>query len=327
MAYGFRFGHNGALVLPVVAVLLAACSAAPVNPAGCGDVVLGVLGDPEVSSSTTTLQVVSTLDGREGAKQSKLEPGIFPAEFVIPSANGNYSFALNALTNAASRGGSSTQEVPFGSKLVRVQVACAKEKRLLRIKLDSGCFQTLSVGGTPVPTCTAPLSCIRGVCADSAVSSASLEPYVSNWATGGGSDPCVAPNGEGPELLIGTGQTGYAPLAQDEAIRAQPGPQGGHHLWIALRMKQLKRDGTVITITSQQPGGLAGPTSSFVFSLDQDDGGYCRLYGLRYQIDTQNPMSAFQGKPLEITASAKDASSQTKTTTLRIKVSETLAAP
>ena len=86
--------------------------------------------------------------------------------------------------------------------------------------------------------------------------------------------------------MPGTGQSGYLPLAPEQTLQAEAGPQGGHHIWIAARMKNLKQAGSTTKIVGVQPEtGTAIPPSTFVFTFSPDDGGYCKLYGLRYQLD------------------------------------------
>jgi hypothetical protein len=46
---------------------------------------------------------------------------------------------------------------------------------------------------------------------------------------------------------------------------------------------------------------------SFVFNFDQDQGGFCKLYGLRYQLDVDGAdYHQFLGKPLDVTVTLKD---------------------
>ena len=60
---------------------------------------------------------------------------------------------------------------------------------------------------------------------------------------------------------------------------------------------------TATTITGVQPGAnLAAPATAFVFTFDPDEGGYCKLYGLRYQLDNGGiDWHQFLGKPLDLT--------------------------
>ena len=130
-------------------------------------------------------------------------------------------------------------------------------------------------------------------------------------------------------MRAGTGQTGYTPLADGQVLQAEAGPQGGHHIWIAVRMKNLKQTGTITKISGVQPGtGMVIPPSSFAFTFDKDEGGYCKLYGLRYQLDNGGiDYKPFLGKPLDVTTTLVDANGVTATSTAHIQVAPTLLNP
>ena len=84
------------------------------------------------------------------------------------------------------------------------------------------------------------------------------------------------------------------------------GPQGGHHVWIALRMTGLDRYGSTITITGQQPGGgLSVPPIVYEMAFDPDPAG-CALMGLRFQLDGNQPLAGFLGKPLDVKVQVTD---------------------
>ncbi|MEO8801690.1 MAG: hypothetical protein ABI551_27620, partial [Polyangiaceae bacterium] len=107
---------------------------------------------------------------------------------------------------------------------------------------------------------------------------------------------------------VGTGQTDYLTLKDGDTLRPELGPQGGHHLWIALKQKNLKQLGTTVIISAEQPGtGLKVPPTSFVFPFEPADAHQCKLYGLRLQIDNSvTPVAKFLGKPLDVTIKARD---------------------
>jgi hypothetical protein len=183
------------------------------------------------------------------------------------------------------------------------------ETRLLRMELQAACLPGVPGGLPGGPTCTAPATCVDGACASDVVAPASLPPYTSSWAS---TTPDICkPAGAGAAVVqVGTGQTDYLPLTDGQTVQMEEGPQGGHHIWIAVRQENLGQMGTVTTITSTQPGtGLSGPKMAFVFTFDQDQGGFCKLYGLRYQVDVDGAdYHQFLGKPLDVTVSLKDLS-------------------
>jgi hypothetical protein len=207
---------------------------------------------------------------------------------------------------------------------------------LLRIPLESRCVvypptprgQSKVPGPLSGPTCTPPASCIMGACQSPDVPAARLEPYAKNWPSNA-PDRCK-PRGAGPpDLQIGTGQSYYVPLTKDQVLQAEAGPQGGHHIWIATRMKNLKQAGTTTKIVGVQPDTkMPIPPTTLAFTYSPDEGGYCKLYGIRYQLDNEGiDYKPFLGKPLDVTVTVKDASGTTATATTRVQIAPTLINP
>ena len=74
--------------------------------------------------------------------------------------------------------------------------------------------------------------------------------------------------------------TDYGVLAEDQLLQLERGPQGGHHIWIAVRMRNLRRSGSTTMITSRIEGDPEPVVpSSFVFTFDPDEGAYCKIWG------------------------------------------------
>ena len=130
-------------------------------------------------------------------------------------------------------------------------------------------------------------------------------------------------------VQVGTGQTAYLPLTDGETVQAQQGPQGGHHIWMAVRQENLSQQGSTTTITSVQPGtNLAGPEMSFVFTFQADEGGFCALSGLRYQLDLDGTdYHLFLGQPLDVTIVIADPSGATGTGVAHINIAPTIFCP
>jgi hypothetical protein len=207
---------------------------------------------------------------------------------------------------------------------------------LLRIQLESRCIvyppSQPGPGKVPGPlsgpTCGAPTTCIMGSCQSYLVPPTSLEPYAPNWPTNA-PDRCKPRNGGPPILQAGTGQSYFLPLASGQTLQAEAGPQGGHHIWIAARMKNMKQAGSTTKIAGLQPGtGTTIPPSTFAFTYAPDEGGFCKLYGLRYQLDNGGiDYTQFLGKPLDLTITVADPSGTTATTTAHIQIAPTLVNP
>ncbi len=210
--------------------------------------------------------------------------------------------------------------------------------QLLRIVLESRCIVYPPVRDQPAgprpatvpgplsgPTCAAPTTCIQGTCRSPVVSPENLETYAANWPTNA-PDRCKPARGGTPVVQIGTGQTDYLPLASGQMLQAEAGPQGGHHIWIATRMKNLKQRLTTTRIEGVQPETHTTiPPTTFVFTYAPDEGDYCKLYGLRYQLDNGGiDYKQFLGKPLDVVVTVTDQSGASAASTAQIQVAPTL---
>jgi hypothetical protein len=196
---------------------------------------------------------------------------------------------------------------------------------LLRVQLEGKCLLGLPGGPPGAPSCVAPQTCVAGSCQDDHAAAQNLEPYASNWAVNT-PDTCKPAHAGSPVVQVGTGQSDYLPLADGETIQAEQGPQGGHHVWVAVRQDNLKQSGSTTTITSIQPStGLTGPRTAFVFTFDPDQGGFCKLAGLRYQLDVDGTdYHRFLGQPLDITVTITDASGASGTGVAHVQVAPTI---
>jgi hypothetical protein len=207
---------------------------------------------------------------------------------------------------------------------------------LLRVPLESRCIvyppTTRKPGKVPGPlsgpTCTAPTTCIMGTCQPSHVAADGLEPYAANWVKNA-PDRCKPREGGAPSVDVGTGQTDYLALQPGQTLQAEAGPQGGHHIWIATRMKNLKQALTTTRIEGIQPDtGTTIPPSTFVFNYAPAEGGACKLYGLRYQLDNGGiDYKQFLGKPLDVRVTLIDPAGSTASSTAHIQVAPTLTNP
>ena len=207
---------------------------------------------------------------------------------------------------------------------------------LLRVPLESRCvvYPVVDRGNSKVPgplsgpTCPAPSTCIQGVCQSPVVSPSELEPYAANWITNA-PDRCK-PRGAGdPALQVGTGQSHYLALSDGQTLQAEAGPQGGHHIWIATRMKNMKQSGSITRVAGVQPetGTVIAPTT-LAFTYSPDEGGFCKLAGIRYQLDNEGiDYKQFLGKPLDVSVTVTDRAGTTTTTTKRVQIAPTLINP
>lgn len=122
-------------------------------------------------------------------------------------------------------------------------------------------------------------------------------------------DPTCKPMaGATPQVIVGEGQNDFFPLADLQTVQVEAGPQGGHHIWIALRVKNLLRSGSRTTITALSPApGIEVPPFEVIFTFDPGEGGYCVLFGLRYQLDARGvDYLPLLGKELDLTVTVAD---------------------
>jgi hypothetical protein len=207
---------------------------------------------------------------------------------------------------------------------------------LLRVPLEARCIvypqqprgTTRIPGPLSGPTCTAPATCIMGACMPSDVPPAGLEPYAPNWPANA-PDRCKPRGGGAPDLQVGTGQSAYQPLTPGQVLQAEAGPQGGHHIWIAARMRNLKQAGSLTKIEGVQPDTkVAIPSTKLAFTYGADEGGYCKLVGIRYQLDNEGvDYKQFLGKPLDVTVTVTDPSGGKASATARVQVAPTILNP
>jgi hypothetical protein len=309
-----------------------ACSSDPPASKDCqtSKLVIGVQGQPGLTGIVASYRATTTVDGvqRSQTLSSVTDPTpLFPREIEVP-ANGakRVQFQLDAFnTPAVNAKPDPADPKPVLTRIVDAPFLC-DDTKLVRVRLEAQCLVSGFVGAFG-PTCTAPQSCVGGRCIDGTLLPQDLEPYASNWADDA-PDACKPPGGGRAEVILGTGQTDFHTLP-DGPIQLEKGPQGGHHLWVALRMKNLKQAGSRTIITGVQPDtGLTVPETSFVFTFDRDEGGYCKLFGLRYQLDNGGaPVASFLGKPLDVTIEVRDSAGASGKATARIPIADTVIVP
>src|SRR5262249_9052229 len=90
-----------------------------------------------------------------------------------------------------------------------------------------------------------------------------------------------------------------------------------------------KQTGTTTTLTSVQPTtGMPGPRTAFIFTFAPDEGQFCKLAGLRYQLDLDGTdYRLFLGKPLDVTAVIADPSGATGTGVAHLNIAPTVLCP
>jgi hypothetical protein len=96
-------------------------------------------------------------------------------------------------------------------------------------------------------------------------------------------------------------------MMDGDTAQVEMGPQGGHHIWVAIRDKGLHQSGSITSITGHFPDlNLDVGPFDVIFTQEVDEGGYCKIYGLRFQIDEQYPIEMLLGLPLDVTVTVTD---------------------
>lgn len=288
---------------------------------------MGVASEP-LNGAIGTLHIVTTLGGQPNTDET-IAPSALPHEVKLLPPGGDATAAIAVEVDAYESATWTPQSLDAPVLVRTAETSFVPGKTdLLRVMLQGDCLLALPGGPPGAPTCTAPQTCIGGACASDVVPPAALETYTPSWPSDV-PDVCKPANAGAPAVQVGTGQTEYLPLTDGEMVQAEQGPQGGHHIWIAVRQQNLKQAGSTTTITSVQPGtNLAGPRMAFVFTFEPDEGSFCKLYGLRYQLDLDGTdYHLFLGQPLDVTVVIADSSGASGTGVAHIDVAPTLLCP
>jgi len=289
-------------LLALLSLLLSSCS--PSNGgAPTGSVIVGVTSDLRVGVDVVALHVVMSAGGAVTKDEtlttaSTTEHLALPME--LPFTDLPDGTAVQVSIDAFGPGSSST---PLLNRLAATSVVAGKSLLLL-VDLSSHC---VALPGSSVPTCTAPETCVAGACESEDVAASSLAPYSPSWSKDTSFDPCKPPNAGAPVVFVGEGQADYLPLMDGQVDQVEQGPQGGHHVWVAIRTKNLHQSGSITSITGHFPDlDIDVGPFNVIFTQETDEGGYCKIYGLRFQLDQQYPIQMLLGHPLDIKVTVTD---------------------
>jgi hypothetical protein len=281
--------------------------------------VFGVDAQPAVVSRIGKLHYkvtagTKTLSERTIVPETGASP--FPLAIEVGAAPGTEAdLVLEAFSALANGGVASTPMLVRSSRAPFV----AGAPQLVRLRLESSCL--VGTPGFKGPRCPAAQTCSNHRCIDPTLLADDLEPFAADWAKNR-PDACKSAGAGEPTLDVGTGQTDFAPIDAGAQLTPEKGPQGGHHLWLALRTRSLRQAGTSVVITAEQPdSGLKVPPTTFVFPLEPAEHGYCKLYGLRLQLDNASvPVQSFLGKPLDVHIVASDTDGKSAQGGVRVNV-------
>ncbi|EYF04229.1 hypothetical protein [Chondromyces apiculatus] len=284
-----------ATALLLLAAGLAGCG--PLAP-GSGAIVVGVTSELRVGVDIAQIHILLRVSGatvRDEWRSVAEGTLTLPAEIQVDDLDdgAEVEVALEAF-----RPDDPVKPLILRSAATR---AVSGKTLLLRVPLQRACVLGPSDAG-----CGASETCIGGQCVDPHVDPATLDEYTSEWSTA--EDDVCKPDPSGlPEVIVGKGQGDFLPLKALDEMQVEAGPQGGHHIWIALRVKNLRRSGSITSIRGYLPE-LDHQVRSFdvIFSFDPDEGGYCSLHGLRFQIDHDLDIDQMLGKVMDVQVTVTD---------------------
>jgi len=172
------------------------------------------------------------------------------------------------------------------------------ESRLLPFSLDAACERV---------TCALDETCREGTCAAAFVDARDLPAYDPAWIDSA-KDACKTLSKE-PSLELGKGQQAFAPLVEGEVVSLEPGPQGGHHVWLAMRSTGLRQMGSIVTISGRLPDlSFDVPPFSSQIALHRAGPDQCEIFGVRFQIDRGIDVEAVLGQTLDVDVVLRDPS-------------------
>jgi hypothetical protein len=301
-------------IFSVLASVLAACSSSGGGgPKRTDDatLIVGIQGE-QVAALLSSVKVTTSIGGAQVTSDVldlTKTPSPLPKEIKL-TPQGDVKAPVAVHVEASGPGSETLVRDVFTSFV-------SGETKLVRVQLEAHCISTPLF---PV-SCPSGQTCLGGRCQDDTIYPAQLEAYEPSWAADA-PDVCRPAGAGAPIVVAGTGQSDFLAITDGQTLQAQRGPQGGHHLWIALEMKNLKQSGSTTTITGLQPGtNVAIPPTAFVFTFEPGEGGYCKLFGLRYQLDNGGiDYHQFLGKPLDLTIKVDDTTGASASAVAHINV-------
>jgi hypothetical protein len=235
---------------------------------------------------------------------SSPEPLAFPIELWISDLSDGER--VDVLLSAFE--GEGPSEVPFLTRAASTSCLGGAEL-LLRAHLEWECVPSFQLPGDEVlaPECKSPETCIAASCEDPYVPPSSLQPYYPSWAVDY-ADEC-RPEGAGdPQLTVGQGVDHFEPLEEGDLLVMHSGSQGGFHVWVALRARDLHREGSTTTVDIRRADTgeeLCGAEIPWDFT--PSEGGACDLWGIRCVVSFDIAgASQLHGKEAIVSAKAVD---------------------
>lgn len=290
----------------------------PAPPAGTapGTIIVGVTSEPRAGVDIDRMRVVlraggEVLDDRVLSSQSGQL--FFPNEFRFAGLEDGTPVEI--VLSAFVPGDATTP------RLVRTAATTVVGGRelLLRLRLEAEC---MAPPGREL--CAAPQTCVAGACSDPYLDPRRLEPYTPAWPEDE-PDICKPAGGGDAIVVVGEGQGDYLPLDDLDEVQVEAGPQGGHHIWVAIRVKNVRQSGSITEITGWVPE-IEHTIRPFrvIFTFDPDEGGFCKLAGLRFQIDEAIDIQELLGRVMDVKVTVTDPDGRIGTGQRTVTLSRTI---
>ncbi|WP_437777233.1 hypothetical protein [Sorangium sp. So ce1097] len=305
------------LGLLCVLCLLAAVAGCSADAPATGTVVVGVTSELTPGVDIDRVRVVLRAGGallRDDVLTHRSGQLFFPREFAFEDLDDRTAVEISLEAFGA--------EDPDRPVLVRAAATQVVGGRtlLLRLRLEREC-----VVAPGAATCPAPQTCVAGSCSAPHVDPGRLEPYSASWKADAVPDPCKPDGGGAPVVVVGEGQGDYFPLEDLDEVQVEAGPQGGYHVFIAIRIKNLRRSGSMTVVSGVVPElDTTIEPLRVIFTLDPDEGGFCKLSGLRFRLDGERTIEELLGKVVDIEVTVTDTDGDTGTGRRRVTLSEAI---
>lgn len=280
---------------------------------GCGSeepdahVVVGLTTDLAVGFDFRRVEVTTKVDGAvtraESLSYSSGDLSL-PAELlVLPAQDG----AEVELSIEAFRGDEGS---PVVARRAATRAVSGRSV-FLPVSLDEACAEA---------ACAAGATCVGGACVDPFIDASALGEHDPAWIASA-PDACKTPLSGEPVIELGQGESAFAPLQDSEEVPIEAGPQGGHHVWLALRVAGLRQMGSRLTVNGYFPDLALEvlPFSSHI-TLHRAGDGHCEIYGVRFQVDRGVSVEEIRGRGIDIEAVLEDPNGDLATAMKRVVI-------
>ncbi|WP_437571300.1 hypothetical protein [Sorangium sp. So ce542] len=282
-------------------------------PSACGGeeadarVVAGLTTDMAIGFEVHAIESTTKVDGVV-TRAERLSYGSgdlsLPAELPIAEARDGAEIELSV---AAFRDG---EAAPIVTRTTATRAASGRSL-LLPVSIDAACSGL---------ACAASATCAAGACVDPFIAPSALDDHDPMWIASA-KDACKTPSSGDPAIVIGQGESAFAPLDEGEVVPIEAGPQGGHHVWLALRVTGLRQMGSRLRVGGYFPE-LERELLPFtaLVTLRRAGEGRCEIYGIRFQVDRGLSVEAVRGRALDVEVALEDPNGDAATAAQRVVI-------